>query len=72
MKIPKRIYNVFFYSKYYYIHARCIHVRKIVYSTICIDKYQSLCMCIYIDTVTKMYKYMHMYTHPLYTLTYIH
>ena len=38
-------------------------MRKIVYSTIGIDKYQSLYMCRYTDTVTKMYKHMHMYTH---------
>ena len=43
-----------------------------MYSTIGIDIYQSLYMCRYTDTVTKMYKYMHIYTHPQYTLTYVH
>ena len=37
INVPKRIYNVFF-SKYKYIHARCIHTRKIVYLSIGIDK----------------------------------
>ena len=69
--VPKRIYNVFF-SKYEYIHARCIHMRKIEYLTIGIDKYLPLYMCRYTDKVTKMYKYMYMYTHPHYILTYVH
>ena len=55
MNIPKRICNVFF-SKYEYIHARCIRMRKIVYSTIGIDKYQSFYTCRYAGAVTKMYK----------------
>ena len=45
---------------------------KIVYLIFSIHKYLPLYMYRYIDKVTKMYKYMHMYTHPQYTLTYVH
>ena len=38
----------------------CIHMRKIVYLLIGIDKYLPLYMYIYLDKVTKMYKYVHM------------
>ena len=50
---PKKDIQCIF-SKYEYIHARYIHMRKIVYSTISIDKYQSLYMSRYTDTVTKV------------------
>ena len=63
--VPKRIYSVFF-SKYEYIHVRCIHMRIIVYVSIGIDKYLLLYMYRYTDKVTKKYTYMHMYTHPQY------
>ena len=65
--VPKGIYNVFF-SRYEYIHARCIHMRKIVYLSISIDKHLPLYMYRYIDKDTKKYTYTHMYTHPQYTL----
>ena len=61
-----------YFSKHEYIHARCIHMRKIVYLIFGIHKYLSLYMYRYTDKVTKMYKYMHMYKHPQYTLTYAH
>ena len=54
--VPKRLYNVF-PSKYEYIHARCIHMRKIVYVSIGIDKYLPVYMYRNIDIVTKKYKY---------------
>ena len=71
INVPKMIYNVVVF-KYEYIHARCIHMRKIVYLSIGIDKYLPLYMYRYIYKVTKKYKYMHMYTHSQYTLTYVH
>ena len=74
--MSKKGYTMYFLSKYEYIHARCIHMRKIVYLIFGKHKYLPLYMYIYIyiytDKVTKMFKYMHMYTHPQYTLTYIH
>ena len=69
--VPKKDIQCIF-SKYEYIHARCIHMRKIVYLIFGIHKYLPLYMYRYTDKVTKMYKYMHMYTHPQYTLTYVH
>ena len=42
---------------------------KIVYLIFGIHKYLPLYMYRYTDKVTKMYKYMHMYTHPQYKLT---
>ena len=71
INVPKRICNIYL-SKYEYMHARCIHMRKIVHLTIGIDKYLPLYMYRYTDKVTKMYTYMHVYTHPQYTLKYVH
>ena len=67
---PKRIYNVFFLNINTYMQD--VYVRKIVYLIFVIHKYLPLYMYRYTDKVTKMYKHMHMYTHPQYTLTYIH
>ena len=43
INVLKRIYNVFF-SKYEYIHARCIHMRKLLDLTFGIYKYIPLYM----------------------------
>ena len=67
----KRIYNVFFLNMNTYMQD-CSHLRKIVYLIFGIHKYLPLYMYRYTDKVTKMHKYMHMYTHPQYTLTYVH
>ena len=47
-------------------------MRHFLYSTTGIDKYILLYIIHYTDKVPKMYKNMHMYTQPQYTLTYGH
>ena len=68
----KRIYNVFFLNINTYMQDCMYTHEKIVYLIFGIHKYLPLYMYRYSDKVTKIYKYMHMYTHPQYTLTYVH
>ena len=61
--VPKKDIQCIF-SKYEYIHARWIYMRKNGYLTFGIHKYLPLYMYRYTDKVIKMYTYVLMYTRP--------